>query len=757
MGIFFFSSCSPAKRISDGYYLYNKSEIKVDKKKIDKSQLTRYQRVSPNKRILGVRFHLFLFNLANPEKDGFPHSWFRKIGEAPVIYDSLLVAQNTSNFTKFISDKGYSAVKVNEQHIQKGKKKKNIIYEFDLGEPIIIRSLNYQFEDTSIQKHVYADTNAALIKVGNPFDKPLMQAERIRIETMLKNLGYYKFSKEYIFYEVVKADNRGVDLTVNIKQSVSGFINPITKIRPHKQYKISAVNIYPNLQPTEGTRKFDTIKYSDHNVLYFGKKNIKASTLVDANRLTPGSLYSLKNTERSYVNYSQLGLFRFINVGFTEVESDSEFGMLNANVELAMRKRQSYAFEVVMTNSDNDIGIRGNITYDNYNIFRGGEHFHVGLTGAIESVKNRFPEGTRPMRELGIVTRFETPKFLLPFAAPEFQRKYNPRTALQVSYNNQRLPQYIRTVANASFGYNWKGNVFNRHNIYPLDFYLVKLPEGIDEEYYNNNIKGTRLENSFIDHTILGVRYGFEFSNQMLEGKRNFVYFRSNLESAGLLVNEINKIVNWGNDSLFFGVPYFQYVRGDVDFRQFNVISARDRVVYRIFAGVGVPYGISNAMPFEKMYWSGGPYGIRAWRERTLGPGSYPDTTYNQLGDIKLEANLEYRFKLFWKLEGAVFADAGNIWLLKDDPTRPGAAFHLERFLDDIAIGTGFGARFDFSFVLIRLDFGFKLRDPAIQPDYNLPYNPEKPHYITGSKWTFNNPNADFWKMSFQFGIGYPF
>lgn len=756
LGALFLNSCSPAKRISDGNYLYNKSRIELDKKKIDQASLKRYQRVSTNKKILGVRFHLFLYNIANPEKEGFPHSWFRKIGEAPVIYDSVLIGQNSNNFKKYISDKGYNSVQVNERHVRKSRKKMNVVYEFELGEPTVINSLKYNFEDNSISSIVYSDTTRALIKKGSLFDKTLMQAERLRIEALLKNNGYYKFSKEYIFYEVSHSSvENAIDVTLNIRQSISGFINPITKIRPHKQYKIANVNIYPNLQPTEERKKYDTVTYNLHNVLYSGKKKIKATTLVDANRLLPGSLFSLQNTERTYANYSQLGLFRFINVGFTEQESDSEYGLLNCNVELAMRKRQSYAFEVVMTNSDNDLGIRGNITYDNYNIFRGGEHFHIGLSGAIESLENRL--GIEPMREIGIITRLETPKFLLPFSAPEFQRKYSPRTALQLSYNNQRQPHYVRTVANSSFGYTWRGNSFNRHSVYPIDFYLVKLPEGIDSDYFENNIKGTRLENSFIDHTILGVRYGFEFSDQTNEGKTNFVYFKSNLESAGLMVNEANKLADWGNDSLFFGVPYFQYVRGDFDFRQFNVLTARDRVVYRIFAGIGIPYGISNAMPFEKMYWAGGPYGIRAWRERSLGPGSYPDTTHNQLGDIKLEANLEYRFKLFWKLEGALFVDAGNVWLLKDDVKRPGAAFHFNSFLNDIAIGTGFGARFDFSFVLIRLDFGIKLRDPAIQPDNRLPYNNDTPYYLTGSKWTFKNPDVDFWDVSFQFGIGYPF
>ena len=771
LGIFFFFSCSPAKRLSDEEYLYNRSRIVMDNGAVDKSVLTKYQRISPNKRVLGVRFHLFLYNLANPEKEVFPHAWLRKIGEPPVIYDSLLIQQNSKNFSKYVSDKGYNSAKVTEQVHRKKGRKIDLVYQVELGEPTIINSVKYNLEDPSIKEYIFNDTNSALIKAGDPLDKPKLQAERLRIEALLKNQGYFKFSREYIFYEVAKVNKANqVDLTVNIKQNVSGNIDPVTKARPHKKYKISEVNIYPNLDKREEIGDMDTASYNNHQVYYYGPPMLRASTLADANRSIPGSLYSLKNTERTYSNYSSLGLFQFINISYVDGDSkDEEYGEIGCNIELAMRKRQSYAFELVATSSDNDPGIRGNITYNNYNIFRGGEQLQVGVSGALESLRNRMEGTSKPMREFGITSKFETPKFLLPFSAPEFQRKYNPRTSIQISYNNQRQPYYRRTIANASFGYNWKGNAYNKHSIYPIDFYLVSLPTQIDSAYFVDHIKETRLENSFIDHAILGVRYSFEFSNQTKEGRRNFIYLKSNIESAGIGVYTSNRISSWGEDSLFFNVPYFQYAKADIDYRQYHVITPRNKVVFRLFAGIGIPYGNSATMPFEKMYWAGGPYGIRAWSERSLGPGAYPaDSIRNQLGDIKLEANLEYRFKLFWKLEGAFFLDVGNVWLL--DPQRKTwlsvennieniRVFYFNRFWEQIAIGTGFGTRFDFSFILLRFDFGFKLRDPSIQPNTDLRYDGDEPYYKTGSRWTISNPDPEvrFWNLTFQFGIGYPF
>lgn len=748
-------SCAPTKRIAGDEVLYNKAKIKLDKKKLDKAKVTRYERISPNNRILGVRFHLFLFNLANPEKEKFPHTWLRKIGEKPVIYDSALVRQNKINFTKFISDKGYNQVNVELVKQRKGERKINVLYNIDLGEPTMINSLNYELEDTSISSYLYQDTVFSLVKSGMPFDKSLMKAERLRIEKLLKNKGYYKFSREYIYYEVANSGKNLVDIKLKIKQNVQGNINPITKIRPHKQYKINSVNIFPNTQSGSSTPRLRQETFNGHNVFYKGKAKLRPSALVAPNRLMPGSIYSLKNVERTYVNYSSLGLFRFINVNINDELSDSAYGRLDCNIELSMRKEKRYAVEFVMTNSHKDLGVRGNLTFNNYNLLKGGEQLQISLSGAVESVKNRL-KIDNPVQELGVTARFETPKFLLPFSAPEFQRKYSPRTSVQLAFSNQEQPgKYKRNIANASFGYNWKGNAFNKHSIYPIDFYLVDLLSDVDSAYFVDNISGTRLQTSFIDHSILGIRYNFEYSNQTKDQTRNYVYLTSNIESAGLLLSGLNKGFNLGVDTNLLNVPYFQYIRGDIDFRQYIVLTPKDKLVLRLFGGIGLPYGVSQSMPFEKMYWAGGPYSMRAWQERTLGPGSSVDSSANQLGDIRLEANLEYRFKMFWKLEGALFVDAGNIWFLPNNRKNE-ESFFIDKFYKDIAIGAGFGTRFDFSYFVIRFDFGIRVRDPRMQTNPGTPDNPVN-SALVGSKWFYKNGPLKWDDITFQFGIGYPF
>lgn len=747
-------SCSPTYRLTEDEMLYNRSKISVDNRRFDKSLLKRYQRISANKRIIGVRFHLFIHNLANPDKDTvFPHEWFKKIGESPVIYDSLLVKQNVRNFEKYLNDIGYSKAMVLDSVSISGSKKKNVEYLITLNEPTIIEKFDHFFEDTSIQKYVYMDTSSALISGGDNLNKTILQEERLRVEQLLRNNGYYKFSKEYIFYEIekVKSKDNAVNVTMHIKQNVSGYIDPVLKVRPHRKYYINNVFLNPYIGRDSLMKFTDTTNYEGYEVLTSKKVLLQPSTLVTATRIEPGTEYSLRNVNRTYSNLSSMGLFRFMNISFTEVEPSENHGNLNADIELSLRKRQSYQIELTATNSAGDFGGRGSIVYNNFNLFKGGEHFQLGVSGAYESLKERL-NLNQPKREYGISSRFETPKFLLPFYPLEFQRKFYPRTAFELSYNTQVQPYYTRTIANTSISYIWRGNSFNRHAVYPIDFYLVKLPVK-DDEYIQENISES-IRYSFENHAILAFRYAFQFSTQSKGYNKDFLFFQTNIESAGPLLNFVNKKSKWGTDSLFFGVNYAQYLRCDFDVRQFKVIDPINRVVYRLYAGIGIPYGNSKGMPFEKMFWSGGPYGIRAWEEHGLGPGSFPDSTKNQLGDIKLEANLEYRFKMFWKLEGALFADVGNVWLLKDDEQFPGASFKLNSFYNDLAVGVGFGFRFDFSFIIIRTDFGFKMRDPAIQPKNGTIY-PE--NVKLGNKWTVINPDVSFWDGTFQFGIGYPF
>lgn len=750
------AGCSPTRRIQDGEYLLARSRIYLDKKDIEKPEFKKFEKQSPNRRILGLKFHLFLYNLASPEKDKFPSSWLREIGEAPKIWDPLLTEKTTEQFRKFLENKGYYEAKVSDTVLFK-KKRAITRYTINFGEPVKISSIKYKSEDPTVLDLVLHDTINRLLNPGDRFDKETIQNERQRIEDFFKNRGYYKFLKEFVFFEAKEQDNsKKIELIIIIKDNAYGSIDPIIKVRKHKLYKINSVFIYPNfVQPTKKMQKIilqpDTVVFDESHVIYFGNRFIKPGAVTAPNLSTPGSLYSLNNVKKTYNNYTDIGLYRIVNINFkdndeTSAYDSNQMGKLEAYIELYPRKRHAFTYEIVgtYTKEKNYFGTRLNLTYNNYNFFGGAEHLLFKLTGAAENLE--FKTNSKPTKIAGAETTITFPKFFVPFRADRFTKKFNPKTVVSAIYNYQEREDYTSTSANASFGYIWKGNSYNRNTLIPVDFIYVWLPTGIDSSRTAEFQKSAMI-NKFYDHAILSAHYQFEFSNQIIEKPSDYVFLRINLETGGNLVKGSMNLFNW-NDSIF-GVEYYQFVRADIDLRFNSQLNRYNRVVYRLFAGIGFPYGNSNTLPFEKMYASGDANGLRAWSPFTLGPGNDASgySYIRHLGDIKLEGNIEYRYDLFWKLEGALFVDAGNIWAIDDPMDRPDTEFKWDGFLDDIAVGAGIGIRFDLSFLVLRTDVGYKLRDPRI---------------TKGSKWIDANktspdlPNFNK-RYCFQFAIGYPF
>jgi len=391
------------------------------------------------------------------------------------------------------------------------------------------------------------------------------------------------------------------------------------------------------------------------------------------------------------------------------------------------------------------------------------------LVEAVSSNKSVFGDLGWKMEYEAEVT-LNIPKLILPFFSTNtFSRKYNPNTAFSILYNYQQYPDYyLRTVFNTSFGYNWRGSDIISHLVKPLDVNFIQLPSKYLSETFKSNLdRFPYLKNSYQSHMVVSSSYTFVRDMRLLN-RKNFFFVRTNIETAGLLLDAAYRLSGQtkeqGQPYKMFGNDFSQFVKGDIDLRYYHSIYGNNQMVTRFFAGVGLPYGnarttVTNAdglsktvvaMPFEKKYYSGGANSIRGWRLRSLGPGSYKDTisfsSYpNNTGDIKLEANLEYRFKLVWLIEGALFMDAGNVWDTQKDDDRPGANFSFDRFYREIAVSGGFGFRFDFKYVIIRTDLGMKLHDPA-----------------GAGRWTFTpRPNGNrriTWDdFCLSFAIGYPF
>lgn len=753
-----FFSCKPTKYVPENQYLFRKHKIEIDNKRFKKDELDSYVRQRPNKKLLGVRFYLGVYNLSNREKNRWPHTWFRKIGEEPVIYDPFATEKTTRQLELFLHNKGYYNAIVSDTLIAH-KQRAKVIYQIKTKKPYRIRRVKYNIEDSLLVETILTDTTQSVLKNNKIFDVDLLQQERGRIEKLLKNKGYNNFTREYIFFEADTAiGNKGVDLTIGIKKYVQRISENNVIIREHPQFRINNVFVYMNFDPREALANpsayhglFDTVTYRSLHLLHRGEMPVNPRIIAQSTFIAPGDLFSQENVDRTYRNFFGLRLYRIINIRFRELDSNIDslaVPLLDCIIQLTPFSLQSYTIEVEGTNSSGDFGVGGNFLFQNRNFFGGAEIFDLKLKGGFETLKDNERSAFKNTFEYGLESNLRIPKFLLPIRSVSFIKKYNPRTNLTLAYNYQKRPDYTRTIVNASFGYQWKGSEYATHIINPIEFNAVQLPYATEE--FLDLIRGTILEYSFQDHLISETNYSFIFNNQHISKVRDFVFFRWNFELAGNTLSAVKKLTDAKKEDdtyLLFGTEFAQFVRSDIDFRFYRYLNEGSSLVYRFFAGAGIPYGNSRALPFEKKYFSGGANSIRAWRVRSLGPGSFfgeTDVSFpNRTADIKLEANLEYRFKMFWVLEGALFLDAGNIWAINESDEREGAVFNPGSFYKDIALGTGFGTRFDFSFFIFRVDLGLKLRDPK---------------EISGNKWIPWDRKLNFGTdMVVNIGIGYPF
>lgn len=757
-------SCNPTKYVPEGETLLDNNRISVDKEGIRKSDLIPYIKQKPNKKIFGARFHLGLFNLSNINKNKWPHSWLRNIGEEPVVYDQAATEKSVDQIRSYIASKGYFDSRVTDS-IKSINRKSEVFYNINLKAPYTVRNLYYEFADSMIRKLFNFDSVNCLIERGKPYDVDVLQAERTRFERFIKDRGFYGFSTDHIYFRIDSTiGNRQVNIYYGIRNFMRLEKNGVPVFVPHSTYRIRNIYIYPDFVPRdvlEGGEAYlqslDTLNYKDYIFISPREKpGLKYDQILHSLYLRPGSVYNVSNTEQTQNHLMTLKTFRLVNIFFKEIDlngaekdKDKEL-LLDCFIQLTPLDQQSYKIELEGTNTTGDFGGALNLVYQHKNLFHGAELFNLKLKGSYEALsQNDTLRKLRSTQEYGIETSLRFPKFLLPvLKAERFIKKYNPSTTIIAAYNYQKMPFYTRTMANASFGYTWNARTYRTHIVNPLQLNLVNLLS-IDESFRKKIDTTSYLAYSYKDVMILGGNYSFIFNNQKIQKSKDYWFLRLNAEVSGNMLSAVSKLAGLTKKNGSFnilGQPYAQYFRADVDIRYNVILNDVSSTVYRGFLGIGIPYGNSKAIPFEKQYFGGGANGIRAWQVRSLGPGSYKheETGFiNQTADIKLEANAEYRFKLFWILEGALFLDAGNIWTYNTDESRPGSKFVLKYLLDDMAVGTGTGLRFDFKFVIGRLDMGMKLRDPAIHD---------------GSKWIVAERKYNFRDdFTIVLGIGYPF
>ncbi len=755
-------SCSSVKFVPQEEYLINKVEVEIDNPDIDKTEAKTFVRQKENYKILGfVKFHLMLYNLSSKKKS---EDWLKRIGEPPQIYNEVLSKRSEEQLLQYMNNIGYFQAKVDEKIMLNEKKRKaNLKFNIKSGERYTISNINYHIDDPDLRSLFFNEPEFQQIQPGDPYDIYALEKHQLDIVDLFRNNGYYYFTKDDVhFLADSSRSSHKIALDLYVRTSKNSQIDSVKTFKPYVLNNFY-FSILPGNTSVTASRDTiasftDTLAWDNVKVYMSDKVNYPRSLFDRTMLLRQGDLYSNQEVERTFNAFNRLRQFRFVDIQFNEPVSKQDTNLLDCYVRLAPLSKQSTSFDIEGTNTSGNFGVAGNINYQHRNLFKGAEVFQVRLKGATERLQrlvDSIPQSFNT-RELGVESKLIIPKLLGPGNFISDFERFLPKTVITLGYNYQKRPEYTRTISTLKFGYDWKTTDYLRHIWNLIDLNKVQLYE-FDQDFIDD-IEDLYIKSSFTDHLILAMNYAFIFNNQQLHSKKNYTYVRFNIESAGNLLWAVSEVFNRPKvvveDTLGLGMTEYykvmntrfaQYVKADVEVSHSHQFDEINAIVGRAFLGVGLPYGNFDVLPFEKKYFTGGANGVRAWQVRELGPGSYkapPGAYPNQSSDIKLEANLEYRFKLIDFLEGALFLDAGNIWAINEKDNREGALFKFNRFYKQIAIGTGAGVRFDLNYFILRVDVGMKVRDPAV---------------VEGSRWIIGTRALTSDDFNLSFAIGYPF
>ena len=753
------ASCSATKFVPDGSYLLDEVKIHTDNKEIKPSDMRLYVRQNPNSKWFStIKTQLYVYNWSGRDSTKWFNRFLRKIGDAPVIYNESDAIRSQEEIAKAVQNLGYMGASVKRTTKTK-KKKLKLFYEITSGKPYIVRTLKYDISDKKIAEYLRNDSTQSMLREGMLFDVNVLDAERQRITDYLLCNGYYKFNKDYITYTADTARNtHQVDLTLHLLPYKT-YVGDTPK--EHFQYKINKINFitdYDVLQSSalSSIEINDSLHYNGFPIYYKDKLYLRPKVLVDNLRFASGDLYDERNVQKTYTYFGRLSALKYTNIRFFETQN-GDSTQLNCYVMLTKSKHKSISFELEGTNSAGDLGAAASVSFQHRNLFRGSETFMIKFRGAYEAISGLQPGyKNHNYTEYGVETSINFPNFLFPFLTSDFKRRIKATTEFGLQYNYQLRPEFSRTIASASWSYKWMQKQKIQHRIDLLDISYLYLPwisSQFQADYINKDKDNYILKYNYENRLI--VRMGYNYSYNSAGGAlvnntitTNSYSIRAGFESAGNILYGISKMINMRKNKdgeyAILGIPYAQYLKGDFDFAKNIIIDHRNSLAFHAGIGIAVPYGNAKVVPFEKRYFSGGANSVRGWSVRNLGPGSFAgDGNFmNQSGDIKLDASIEYRTRLFWKFRGAAFIDAGNIWTIREYENQPGGVFEFDKFYKQIAVAYGLGLRLDLDFFVLRFDGGMK----AINPKYKK----------AKERYPIIHPrfSRDF---AFHFAVGYPF
>ncbi|MBQ9559305.1 MAG: BamA/TamA family outer membrane protein [Bacteroidaceae bacterium] len=701
------AGCSVSRFIPEDEHLLNNMHIRSTDKAVSTNQMRGYVQQHPNSRwfsLLKVPMGPYL--MSGRDSTRRINRFLQRIGEAPVIYDRSKAFKTRDNIEAAVRNMGYLQASVDLLERQKGFKM-NVIYKIDPGKRYIVKELEEHVGDTAIARLMEGARRESRLSVGMPFDLNELEAERTRLNRLMRNHGYYLFNKEFIRFEAdTTLGNRGVALSLIVDDYRTGTQ---TERQPHRRFHVGEVRM-----ASDST-----------NRNYIRKNMLRVKTAIE-----PGELYNEQHVQETYSNLSALGAVMNSSVTMTPDEEDST--RLNATVAVRSNKRHALNAELEGTNSSGDFGAAAVLSYQNRNLFRGSELLNVRLRGAFEAIRGLEGYDNQNYIEYGVETSLAFPDFKLPWLSRAFRRSSNATSEVSIMYGSQNRPEFHRRVVTGAWRYRWSQmNRQRQHRFDLLDLNYVFMPwisKTFREDYLDNaSSRNAILRYNYEDLFIMKWGYTLSYTSQPLTGATgsygtNAYSIRFSAESAGNLLYGFTSLFHTNRNSLnqytLLNIAYAQYIKGDFDFAKSFRFSADNSLSVHFGLGIAYPYGNSRILPYEKRYFSGGANSVRGWSVRGLGPGRFRGTDgridfINQTGDIKLDMNLEYRSHLFWKIDGAVYIDAGNIWTIRDYADQPGGQFRFESFWRQIAVSYGLGIRLNFNYFILRLDSGMKAINPA--------------------------------------------
>ncbi|UKJ06461.1 BamA/TamA family outer membrane protein [Solitalea lacus] len=765
-------SCNPSRYLKQNESLIDKVEIKGVEK--DLTEDAKSFVPNPNAKILGQKFALGLYNTFNTKKGQYKTKT-KKIGEPPAIFDSAQAFSAVKKMSRFLLNKGYFNNTVKLKIDTLGKKKIRLTYEAKQGPVYKVRNYKFNIPDTALNK-LYTKEYKTPIDSGKNYDYYLLEREASRANNTFKQNGYKDFEKSYVRFRLDTLFNDSIRASTSKNVHSVDIITIINNPKGEDHHQVYTMNnTFVTITPGIKRREVEADTIRSREDLYFLDKEGRYKPRHFSNLIffKKGTLYNNDDFLKTYTRLGDLNLFKFINADFKKVPGDST--KLDTYIELIPAKKRTATLEGEFTLSGSYLGTNAGVTYMNKNFFGGGEIFEFKLKGGLEFQPDNFNGVPQPnIRSKTVETSASVlfPRLLAPFNV-NISKYSLPKTRISLGYSYEDRQQYFKSGnTNTNISYEWRENLQKSHYLTPLSVSLVNanLNDSLEKAYIRaGNIAAVERYDSYFS---LGSQYTYLFNDFRLRFGGNFIYFKGNFDIAGNTLYLGYKIAGASKDTTgrynTFGRPFYQYVKPDAEIRYYKSINKR-QIVTRFNLGVGIAYLNSSSMPYQKLYGSGGANSLRAWRARQVGPGAFPrndiipqnayDTvlvSQEQLGEMKLEANLEYRFNITtnffgFKLNGATFIDAGNVWNVKKDLDflYPQGQFKFNSFYKELAIGTGLGVRLDLTFMIIRFDAGLKLHDPQFQNDRWVIKN-----------WfnkDFKNQYPSFRFINYNIGIGYPF